>query len=294
MSITLIYTIATLSVIGSSAAVILYFVARKFHVDEDPRIDEVEDALPSANCGACGYAGCRAFAEACVKAEDLKDFYCPVGGEETMNRVAEILGLEPVKRESQIAFIRCNGTCDHRPGTSHYDGASTCAIEAQLYSGETDCQWGCLGHGDCFDACDFDAIELRTEKGVPLVIDDNCVACGACVEACPRDLIELRKKFPKKRKVVVACMNKDKGGVARKACKVACIGCGKCQKACPFDAITLENNLAYIDPDKCRLCRKCVPVCPTGAILELNFPPRRARDEQKGEEKKSVVPQNNQ
>jgi Na+-translocating ferredoxin:NAD+ oxidoreductase subunit B len=283
MSITVIYTIATLSAIGTSAAVILYFVARKFKVYEDPRIDEVEEALPAANCGGCGYAGCRAFAEACVKAKNLDNLNCPVGGNETMAKVAEILGLEAVKKDARVAFIRCNGTCDHRPKTNLYDGATTCAIAASVYSGETDCQWGCLGYGDCYDACDFDAIELRADLGVPKIIDDKCVACGACVEACPKDLIELRKRFPKDRKVVVACRNKDKGGVARKACSVACIGCGLCEKECKFDAITIENNLAFIDSDKCTLCRKCVSVCPTNAIIEENFPPRKIKVKEKEE-----------
>jgi Na+-translocating ferredoxin:NAD+ oxidoreductase subunit B len=283
MSITIVYTIATLSIIGTSAAVILYFVAQKFKVYEDPRISEVEESLPAANCGGCGYAGCRAFAEACVKASDLGDLYCPVGGNETMNKVAEILGLEAVKKDARVAYIRCNGTCDHRPKTNIFDGATTCAIASSVYSGETDCQWGCLGYGDCFDACDFDAIELRADLGVPVIIDDKCVACGACVDACPKELIELRKKFPKNRKVVVACRNKDKGGVARKACSVACIGCGKCEKECKFDAITIENNLAFIDSDKCKLCRKCAPVCPTNAIIEENFPPRKIKQEEKEE-----------
>lgn len=283
MSITFVYTIAAMSILGGTAAVVLYFVAQKFRVSEDPRIDEVEKILPAANCGGCGFAGCRAFAEVCVKAEDLTDLYCPVGGDEVMAKVAEILGLEAMKKDPRTAFIRCNGTCEHRPRTSSFDGAKTCAIAALVYSGETDCQWGCLGYGDCFEACDFNAIELRSELGVPLVIDDNCVACGACVEACPRDLIELRKKFPKNRKVVVACRNQDKGGVAIKACKVACIGCGKCVKECKFDAITIENNLAFIDSDKCKLCRKCPPVCPTGAILELNFPERKVKKEAKEE-----------
>ncbi len=283
MSMTVLYTIATLSVIGTAAAVILYFVAQKFKVFEDPRIDLVEAALPSANCGGCGFAGCRAFAEATVNAKELADLFCPVGGNETMNGVAEILGLEAVKQDPRVAYIRCNGTCDHRPKTSSFDGASTCAIESSVYSGESDCQYGCLGHGDCYDACDFGAIDLREGLGVPLIIDEKCVACGACVDACPKDLIELRKKFPKYRKVVVACRNEDKGGVARKACKVACIGCGKCQKECKYDAITIENNLAYIDSDKCKLCRKCPPVCPTNSILELNFPPRKIVKEEKEE-----------
>ncbi len=283
MSITIVYTIATLSVIGTLAAVILYFVAQKFKVFEDPRIDEVEEALPSANCGGCGYAGCRAFAEACVKASDLGDLNCPVGGNETMNDVASLLGLEAVKKDPRVAYIRCNGTCDHRPKTSTFDGATTCAISASIYSGESDCEFGCLGHGDCVDSCEFDAIDLRAGMGVPLILDDNCVACGACVEACPKDLIELRKKFPKNRKIVVACRNEAKGGVARKACEVACIGCGKCEKVCNFDAITIVNNLAFIDSDKCKLCRKCVSVCPTNAIIELNFPPRKIKVEDKKE-----------
>jgi Na+-translocating ferredoxin:NAD+ oxidoreductase subunit B len=283
MSITIIYTIITLSAIGTSAAVVLYFVSQKFKVYEDPRIDEVEGALPAANCGGCGYAGCRAFAEACVKASDLGDLHCPVGGNDTMAVVAGVLGLEPVKKDARVAFIRCNGTCDHRPKTSTFDGATTCAIASSVYSGETDCQWGCLGYGDCFDVCEFDAIDLRSDLGVPRIIDEKCVACGACVDACPKDLIELRKKFPKDRKVVVACRNTDKGGVARKACAVACIGCSKCEKECKFDAIRIENNLAFIDSDKCKLCRKCVPVCPTGSIIEENFPPRKLKVEEKEE-----------
>ena len=283
MSITIIYTIATLSVIGTSSAVILYFVAQKFKVFEDPRIDEVEQALPAANCGGCGHAGCRAFAEACVKADDLSDLNCPVGGNDTMANVAKILGLEARKKEPRTAYIRCNGTCDHRPKTSNFDGASTCAIAASVYSGETDCQYGCLGYGDCFDVCEFDAIDLRSDLGVPLILDDKCVACGKCVDACPKNLIELRKQFPKNRKIVVACRNKDKGGVARKACSVACIGCGKCEKECKFDAITIDNNLAFIDSDKCKLCRKCVSVCPTNSIIELNFPPRKIVTEDKEE-----------
>ncbi len=283
MSITIIYTITTLSVIGTSAAVILYFVAQRFKVEEDPRIDEVEEALPAANCGGCGYAGCRAFAEACVKADNLSDLNCPVGGNDTMANVANILGLEAVKKDPRVAYIRCNGTCDHRPQTSIFDGATTCAIASSIYSGESDCQYGCLGYGDCVDACDFDAIDLRAGLGVPLILDDKCVACGACVDACPKNLIELRKKFPKDRKIVVACRNEDKGGIARKACNVACIGCSKCEKECKFDAITIENNLAFIDSDKCKLCRKCVPVCPTNSIIELNFPPRRTVTEEKEE-----------
>lgn len=274
MTTTIIYTIISLCAIGIASAVILYFVAQKFKVEEDPRIDTVESILPGANCGGCGKPGCRGFAEATVKATSLDGLFCPVGGAETMTKVAAALGMEVTVQTPQIAVVRCNGTCDHRQRTSQYDGYKSCAIEHSLYRGETDCTFGCLGCGDCVTACPFDAIHMD-ENGLPVVSEEKCVACGACVKACPRNIIELRNKGVKGRRVFVCCVNKDKGNIARKACTAACIGCGKCVKECPFEAITLENNLAYIDFRKCRLCRKCVSVCPTHAIHEVNFPPQK-------------------
>jgi Na+-translocating ferredoxin:NAD+ oxidoreductase subunit B len=269
-------TMATLSGLGIISAVVLYFVAQKFKVYEDPRIDQVEEALPAANCGGCGFAGCRNFAEACVKSEDFSGLYCPVGGNETMTNVAGILGRNAVEKDPQVAVLLCNGTCESRPKTNHYDGATTCAITSSLYGGDTGCQFGCLGHGDCVEACNFDALRIDPATGLPVVNDANCTACGACVKACPKDLFELRKRAKKDRKIYVACKNEDKGGIAKKSCSSACIGCSKCFKVCPFEAITMANNLAYIDSDKCRLCRKCVPECPTNSIIEVGFPPRKA------------------
>ena len=270
-------TILALCAIGVTAAIILYFVAQKFKVYEDPRIDEVEEALPAANCGGCGYPGCRGFAEALVKADDISSFNCPVGGAAVMSHVGALLGHEIKAADPTVAVVRCNGTCENRPKTNQYDGATSCTIAASLYSGETGCQHGCLGLGECVDACNFDAMYMDKETGLPVIIEDKCVSCGACVKACPNNIIELRKKGPKSRRIFVSCVNKDKGGVAKKACSVACIGCRKCEKECPFDAITVENNLAYIDYNKCKLCRKCVVVCPTNAIHELNFPPRKEK-----------------
>ncbi len=281
MTEVIIFSIVTVSAIAVLAAIILFFVAKKFYVYEDPRIDEVEDALPAANCGGCGFPGCRNFAEECVKSDNFGSLYCPVGGNECMADVAKILGKEAVAKDPLVAVIRCHGTPEFRKRTTKYDGTTTCAIESSLYSGHTDCQFGCLGHGDCVVVCDFEAIFMGDETKLPYVIDDMCTACGACVEACPKNIIELRKKNKKDRKIFVSCVNEDKGGAAKKACDVACIGCKKCFKVCPFEAITVENFLAQIHHDKCKLCRKCVLECPTNAIHEINFPERKVRPAKK-------------
>lgn len=288
MSVVLI-TIVTLAGLGAIAAVILFLASKKFQVFEDPRIDEVEEALPAANCGGCGFPGCRAFAEALVKADDISSMNCPVGGADTMTAVAGILGKEAGDAKPQVAVLRCNGSCEHRPRLNNYQGAMSCAVAAALYGGETGCSYGCLGCGDCVAACKFDAMYMDEETGLPVIIEENCVACGACVEACPKDIIELRNVGPKSRRIFVSCVNKDKGAVAKKSCEVACIGCGKCEKECKFDAITIKDNLAYIDYDKCKLCRKCAPVCPTNSIHELNFPPRKPKVEKTEPEKEPVA-----
>jgi electron transport complex protein RnfB len=279
MNSTILITIVSLSLLALISAVILYFVAQKFKVIEDPRIDDVQAVLPAANCGGCGFAGCRNFAEALVNAETLEGLNCPVGGADVMSLAAKMLGKEAPVVDPLTAVLLCNGTPEFRPRTSVYDGASDCRISHNLYIGETDCSYGCMGHGDCTRACTFDAMYMDPLTELPVIIDDKCVACGACVRACPRKLIELRKKAKKDRKIYVACSNCDKGATARRSCKVACIACNKCVKVCEFDAIKIENSLAYIDAKKCTFCRKCVSECPTGSILELNFPPKKPKAE---------------
>ncbi len=269
----LLITILTLCTLGVLAAVILYFVAQKFKVEEDPRIDEVEKMLPGANCGGCGFAGCRGMADALVQRDDISELFCPVGGGETMKACAAYLGKAAPEKQPQVATVRCGGTCEKRPRTSRYDGAYSCSVAVSLYVGETNCVHGCLGYGDCEAVCQFDAIHINPATGLPEVDPDKCTACGACAKTCPRHIIELRKKWPKNRAVYVSCVSKDKGALVMKACKAGCIGCGKCVKVCAFDAITLENNVAFIDSQKCKLCRKCVNECPTGAIHLVGMDP---------------------
>lgn len=278
MNNVILYAVVSLGAIGIASAVILYFIAQKFKVIEDPRIDVVDELLPGANCGGCGYAGCRSMAEAIVKNGTLDGFNCPVGGSKVMTSIGDALGFKVEITEPKIAVVRCNGSRSNAVPKIVYDGPQSCAYAHSLHAGESGCPNGCLGLGDCVTACAFDAIYIDSETGLPVVSNEKCVACGACVTACPRNIIELRNKGKKDRRIFVSCVNTEKGAPAKKNCAVACIGCGKCVKICPFDAITLVNNLAYIDSEKCKLCRKCVTECPTGAIHELNFPPRKVKE----------------
>ena len=271
----ILIAVIVLGAIALVSAVVLYITSKRFAVYEDPRLETITEALPGANCGGCGSPGCGGMADALVKGADtgsIEGLFCPVGGQKVMENVADLLGMTVEKTDPMVAVVRCNGTCENRPRIAEYNGLRTCAAIHATGAGETACGFGCLGCGDCVSACQFEAIHMNPETGLPEVDDEKCTACGACVKACPRSIIELRKKGPKNRRIYVQCVNKDKGPAAMKACKVSCIACGKCFKACEFDAITIENNLSYIDYNKCKMCRKCVNECPTHAITALNFP----------------------
>ena len=271
----ILIAVIVLGAIALVSAVVLYITSKRFAVYEDPRLETITEALPGANCGGCGFPGCGGMADALVKGADagsIEGLFCPVGGQKVMENVADLLGMTVEKTDPMVAVVRCNGTCENRPRIAEYNGLRTCAAIHATGAGETACGFGCLGCGDCVSACQFEAIHMNPETGLPEVDDEKCTACGSCVKACPRSIIELRKKGPKNRRIYVQCVNKDKGPAAMKACKVSCIACGKCFKACKFDAITIENNLSYIDYNKCKMCRKCVNECPTHAITALNFP----------------------
>ena len=279
MSNIILLAALSLGAIGLVAAVIIFFVSKAFYVYEDPRIEQVVDKLPLANCGGCGYPGCKGLAEAIVKAGSMEGLMCPAGTDQTISDIANVLGIEATAANPRIAVLRCHGTCTNAPVKAFYDAALSCAYAASMFAGENACPYGCLGCGDCISACKFDAIFMDPETKLPTVVEDKCVGCGACVKVCPRKLLEIRRKGKNGRRIYVGCSNQEKGAVAKKNCAVACIGCSKCAKVCTFEAITLENCLAYIDEDKCKLCRKCVNECPTMAIHATNFPPPKVKEE---------------
>lgn len=271
--------VLVLGAIALVSAVVLYLVSKKFAIHEDPRQENVVAALPGANCGGCGFPGCSGMASALIKGANngsIEGLLCPVGGQEVMQKIADILSLTVTSTDPMVAVVRCNGTCELRSKITEYSGLRTCKAMNTCSAGETGCGFGCLGCGDCVEACQFDAIHLNKKTGLPEIDDDKCTSCGACVKECPRNIIELRKKGIKNHRIYVRCVNKDKGAIAIKACKAACIGCGKCLNECKFDAIKIEYNLSYIDFNKCRMCRKCEAICPTHSIVAVNFPPHKA------------------
>jgi Na+-translocating ferredoxin:NAD+ oxidoreductase RNF subunit RnfB len=266
----ILISLGVLCLIAVFAAVILFIVAKNFNVEEDKRIGIIAEILPGANCGGCGFPGCRGLAEAICKANSLEGKYCPVGGGATMEKIAPILGIKTIIEQPKIAVVRCNGTKINASRDVDFDGLQSCRFSYNLYTGITGCPHGCVGLGDCIRSCQFDAIHINEETRLPVVHEEKCVAFGKCAFTFQRGVNQLRYKGHQNHRIWVQCVNKEKGALARKHCKVACIACGKCQKECQFGAITVDNNVAYIDYTKCKLCRKCVAVCPTGAIQD-NF-----------------------
>lgn len=270
----ILIAVIALAVLGFALAMLLYVVSKKFAVKEDPRIAQVAEVLPGANCGGCGFPGCGGMAAACVKAADagsLEGLNCPVGGASCMQAIAGILGMKVAAATPKLAVVRCNGTCEKRPRVLTYDGVKSCRVANTTCMGETACSYGCLGCGDCVAACQFGALSMDAKTGLPVVDAEKCTACGACAKACPRSIIEVRAvSGDNKDAFAVACVNKDKGAEAMKACASACIGCKKCENVCGNDAVHVVNNCAYINPDACVVCGLCFDACPRGSIVSVS------------------------
>lgn len=241
------------------------FANRKWAVEVDPRIHEVDEVLPKGQCGSCGYPGCMAYAEAVVTNPNVPPNLCTPGKDAVAKQVAEITGKKADAVETVIAFVRCAGTYGKAIRTGVYKGVKDCVSANILVGGDKGCTYGCLGYGTCVKVCMFDAIRMSPE-GIPVVNPDKCTGCGKCVTVCPRTIITLTKPGIM---VKVNCNSRDKGAIVRKHCQAGCIGCGMCAKQCPYGAIVIDNFLAIVDSSIClEKCSEavCLTKCPTKVI----------------------------
>ncbi len=243
---------------------LLVLANHKLRVVEDPRIDVVEEMLPHSNCGACGFPGCRPFAEALVGDEVLPG-KCTVSAEDARARIAAYLGVDVGAEAKRVARLACAGGSNVARNHARYDGLETCAAAALVAGGGKGCFWGCLGLADCDVACDFDAIHMDAHL-LPVVDEDKCTACGDCVDACPKDLFSIQ---PASRRLWVACKSLEAGDGILDDCEVACTACGRCAMDAP-DLVRMENNLAVVDDPSNRATRVPIERCPTGAIVWLD------------------------
>ncbi len=267
MEATLVPT-AILTGLGAFFGVVLAIAYRFLHVEEDPRLETVTEMLPGSNCGACGQAGCRAFAETLVAGINPPS-RCTVASPEVIEHIAAFLGVDPGRQEKRVARLHCAGGISAARQIAEYEGYSSCRAAHLVGGGGKGCAWGCLGLADCEIACTFDAIRMNHER-LPVVDVEKCTACGDCVEACPRDLFEI---LPISHRLFVQCKAPLEGDMARQICRVACDGCSRCAQDAPPGLVRMEHNLPVIDysaggPATPEICRRC----PTGAIVWLEGP----------------------
>jgi electron transport complex protein RnfB len=257
--------VGTLGALTFLLTSLLALADRKLYVAEDPRIDDVEEMLPHANCGACSYPGCRPFAEALVGGA-TKPGKCTVSSDEGRARIAAYLGVDVGAEEKRVARLACAGGTNVARNHAHYNGLETCAAAAKVAGGGKGCYWGCLGLADCFVACDFDAIVMN-EHSLPVVNENKCTACGDCVVACPKNLFELH---PVSHRLWVNCKSLDAGDEVLDDCEVACTACGRCAMDAPGELVKMVNNLPVVDYSRPHQTQVPIQRCPTGAIVWID------------------------
>ena len=267
----ILIAIGILGGLGLIFGLLLAVASKVFYVQTDPRLEKLNDCLPGANCGGCGFAGCGGYAEAVLKGE-AEIGKCASGGNECAQAMAAIMGVKAEVMTRKVALVRCSGyrgvdaagkeTGAKRKG--EYEGFKDCLAASKVGgNGPLSCKFGCLGFGNCVKACKYDAI--RVVDGVAKVDSEKCVGCMSCAAACPRGII-VPVEYDKH--VRIACASHAKGAVTIRGCTQGCIGCGICKKICPLDAITIENNLAVIDYSICDSCGMCATVCPKHLIVD--------------------------
>ncbi len=258
--IAILAAVLALGGLGALFGVILTVADKKFAVEVDERVALVGECLGGANCGACGYAGCAALAEAIVQGA-AKPNACPAAGPENTAKIAQIMGVETDVGGAMVARVICQGAHGVARDRYIYDGLPSCRAASSMAGGPKMCAYACIGLGDCEKVCAFDAISIK--DGLVVIDENRCTACGMCAQTCPRGVISL---LPKEQSVIVRCRNSDLGRMARDACVKACIGCRRCEKQCAYGAIHVENGYARIDQEKCTRCGECAKVCPSGCI----------------------------
>ena len=266
--------LAILGGMGLIFGLVLAVASKVFAVATDPRLEELTEALPGANCGGCGYAGCAAYAEAVLKGQ-AEIGKCASGGPAAAEKMAKIMGVEPGAFVRRVALVRCagqhgvdeNGKATGSKMKGYYEGIEDCLAATKVAGrGPLICKFGCLGFGNCTKVCQHDAIHVV--DGVAKVDHEKCVGCMMCAGVCPRNLI-IPVEYDKR--VVIACASKAKGAVTIRGCSAGCVGCGKCEKVCEEGAIHVDQNLAFIDYTKCTSCGKCATVCPKHLITDAGL-----------------------
>lgn len=264
---TITTAIISIGGVAAAAGLAIGIASRAFFVKENPLKQQLEAALPGANCGGCGFPGCAGYAQALAdgKADPTA---CSPGGSETLTKIATLLGKDAAVKEKESARLACYGQNEHCGTRYNYTGVRTCAGAALLNGGPKSCPFGCIGYGDCVSVCQFGAMEMGAD-GLPHINEDKCTACGLCIKACPKKILSLQTVS---RGVFLHCSSTDPAKEVRAYCAVGCIGCGICAKKCPEGALTMKDNLPVWDWSKCTSCGICAEVCPKKIIFYKGVP----------------------
>ncbi|MBN1232042.1 MAG: RnfABCDGE type electron transport complex subunit B [Candidatus Coatesbacteria bacterium] len=267
METIIIQSFVSMAIMGLVFGAGLAIASKYFYLEKDPREEQIIEALPGANCGACGYPGCSGYASGIVK-DGLPVNACIPGGPAVAEKIAKIMGTVAEEKIAQIAFVRCQGGKEEAISFANYDGYYDCRAVFAIAEGGKGCIYGCLGFGTCTEVCPFDAIKMNDNR-LPVVNEEKCTGCGKCVSACPRSIITL---VPRSKIVFIPCVNKQQGAVVKKICSLGCIACGLCAKKCPVNAIEMVNNYPVINEEKCISCGYCATVCPVKLIIDRKAP----------------------
>lgn len=274
MSGTVIISAATMTGLSLLFATLLGFAHTKLKVKEDPKVEKVEEALPGIDCGACGYPGCHQCAVNIVAGNAPPDS-CVPGGDEVAKKVAEIMGMEVGREPGKklLAVVHCGATEEYKQRIGNYEGVKSCRALELTTGGDLKCEYGCLGYGDCEEACPFDAIHV--ENSLPVVDPDKCTGCGVCADTCPRDVITIEEVNLNGQFISVACNSPEDGATIRSKCEVGCIGCGVCEKMGPEGTFQVENNLSRVNYDAIDEVMEfdtVIDKCPVDCIVDLPKP----------------------